>query len=373
MTGPNSGADTASSAAAFGDAFGGRTVLILMAIGLLGVLAPFLLPAMVKQITFFWIMVIVAYTWDTMGGQMGYNSFGNVVFFGVGMYVSAIIQIAPHTDLAAYTAAGGEGAALVLTATQYFGGLAVGVAAAGISGMVLAAIVGSGLLGLRGHYFAIGTLALGIFAAEMMSSWELVGGASGITMPGYPGSDRAQSVFFYFLCFGLAAATFLALQWFYSRRFGLAINAIRDDEDKAEAMGIATDRYKTVAWSVSGFFLGICGALYGNIVLHVDPRDTAFDSAGLGVWMVLMVVLGGKGTFWGPLIGAALFHLTKELFWSYLLGMQYIALGVMVVVIVVFFPEGIVGWFRDRFPHWFGERVEAAGGVEETGAEGTAT
>ncbi len=340
--------------------FSRGALLILLAIGVLGALAPFALPALIKQLIVFWVMVIVAYTWDTMGGQMGYNSFGNVIFFGVGMYASAIIQIAPHTDIAAYTAAGGEGEALVLSAGQYYRGLAVGMAAAGLAGLALAAIVGSGILGLRGHYFAIGTLALGIFAAEMASSWDLVGGASGITMPGFPGSDREQSLIFYYLCFALAAVTFLALQWLYSTRFGLAINAIRDDEDKAEAMGIATARYKILAWSISGFFLGICGALYGNILIHVDPRDIAFDGAGLGVWMVLMVVLGGKGSLWGPLIGAVLFHLTKELFWSYLLGLQYIALGVLVVVIVVFFPEGIVGWFRGRFPHWFGERVEPA-------------
>ena len=82
-----------------------------------------------------------------------------------------------------------------------------------------------------------------------------------------------------------------------------------------------------------------------------------------------MVVLGGKGTFWGPFIGAVLFHVTKEIFWSYLLGLQYIALGILIVVIVVFFPEGIVGWFRREFPHWFGERVEAA--PAETAGQGS--
>ncbi len=340
-------------------AFNRTSVLILLGIVVIGVIAPMIVPAYTKQITFFWVMVVIAYTWDTMGGQMGYNSFGNIVFFGVGMYVSAVIQISPHTDLAAYTAAGAEGKALVLTAGQYFWGLAIGCVAAAFAGFAVAAIVGSGILGLRGHYFAIGTLALSIFAAEMTSTWELIGGGSGVTMPGYPGSDRAQGQFYYYLCMILAVVTFVFVQWLYSTRFGLAINAIRDDEDKAEAMGIATARHKTMAWAVTGFFLGLCGALFGNIVLHVDPRDTAFDGPGLGVWMVLMVVLGGKGSFWGPMIGALLFHVTKELFWTYLLGLQYIALGILVVVIVVFFPEGIVGWFRARYPQWFGERVEA--------------
>lgn len=344
------------------DTFNRRTLLIALAIAAIGIAGPFVAADFTKQLTIFWVMVLIAYTWDTMGGQMGYNSFGNIVFFGVGMYASAIVQIAPYTDMTAYTAAGGQGSALILDHGQYFLGLGLGALAAGVSGLLMAVVVGSGILGLRGHYFAIGTLALAIFAAEMVSGWDLVGGGSGITMPGYPGttiaSEQEKSLIFYFLCFALAGTAFLLLQWLYSTRFGLAINAIRDDEDKAEAMGIKTARYKTIAWAISGFFLGISGALYGNLLIHVDPRDTAFDGAGLGVWMVLMVVLGGKGTIWGPLIGAVVFHVTKELFWSYLLGLQYIALGILIVVIVVFFPEGIMGWFRAHYPHWFGEKVD---------------
>jgi branched-chain amino acid transport system permease protein len=338
-------------------------VITCVVIAIVAAIAPVALPTLVKQMTVFWVMVIIAYTWDTMGGQLGYNSFGNVVFFGAGMYASAVLQIAPFTDMAAYTAAGEEGGALVLTNAQYFAGLLPGLLAAALVGFLLALIFGFAILRLRGHYFAIGTLAAGIFVAQLVANWEYLGAGSGLTMPGFPGKgaagDQAKSTFFYYLCFGLAAVTFLFLQWLYSTRFGLAANAIRDDEDKAEAMGLPTGRYKIIAWAISGFFLGICGALYGNFVIHVDPEDVAFDGAGLGVWMVLMVVLGGKGSLWGPLIGAVLFHVTKELLWTYLLGLQYVVLGLLVIVIVVFFPEGIVGWLRQRFPARFGERVEA--------------
>jgi len=341
-----------------------RFVLLCLAVGLLSVAAPFLFPAIVKQLSIFWVMVIVAYTWDTMGGQLGYNSFGNIVFFGAGIYVSAIIQIAPFTNMRDYTAAGEEGAALTLTMAQYLGGLAPGLVAAAAIGFVLAIAFGFVILGLRGHYFAIGTLALGIFVAQIFANWEYVGAGSGIIMPELPGrgraSDQEKSLLFYFLCLLLAGATIFFLRWLYTTRFGLAINAIRDDEDKAEAMGIATTLYKVAAWSVSGFFLGICGALYGNIVRFVDPEETAFDGPGLGVWMVLMAVLGGKGSLWGPLIGAVLFHATKELLWTYLLGFQNIALGLLVVIIVVFFPEGIMGWIRARWPALVGERVDAS-------------
>jgi branched-chain amino acid transport system permease protein len=92
----------------------------------------------------------------------------------------------------------------------------------------------------------------------------------------------------------------------------------------------------------------------------IDPRDTAFAGATYGVWMVLMAILGGKGTLWGPVLGAVIFHVTQELFWTYLLGWQRVALGLFIVLIVVFFPQGILGWARDRWPERFGASVDEA-------------
>jgi branched-chain amino acid transport system permease protein len=152
---------------------------------------------------------------------------------------------------------------------------------------------------------------------------------------------------------------FFTLKWMYSGRFGLAINAIRDDEDKAEAMGIHTTHYKTVAWCVSGFFLALAGGAFGHLNNFID-RDVAFPGATFGVWMVLMAILGGKGTIWGPVIGATVFHVTQEFFWTYLFGWQRVALGLLIVVIVVFFPLGIMGWLREQWPEKFGETVDVA-------------
>jgi branched-chain amino acid transport system permease protein len=83
-------------------------------------------------------------------------------------------------------------------------------------------------------------------------------------------------------------------------------------------------------------------------VRFIDPTETAFAGATIGVWMILMALLGGKGTLLGPIVGAILFQLTKELFWTYLLGWQRVALGVLIIVVAVFFPEGIVGYARER-------------------------
>jgi branched-chain amino acid transport system permease protein len=302
---------------------------------------PFIAPGYRTQMALLWVMIVFALTWDLLGGQMGYNSFGNILFFGIGCYVCAVVQ--RDSRLGYYTA------------------LFLGMAAGAVAAVVVAAIVGSGILGLRGHYFAIGTLGLGIAAGELAAGWDFIGGGGGIVPPLFPGALGTRETFFYFLCFALAAITFPVLRWLYSGQFGLAVNAIRDDEDKAEAMGLRTTSYKTVAWCVSALFLGLTGGAVGNLLGFVDPREVAFAGSTFGVWMVLMAILGGKGTLWGPVIGAVIFHVTKELFWTYLLGWQRVALGLLIVVIVVFFPVGILGWARERWPDRFGGHAEDAG------------
>src|SRR5207237_1543253 len=129
--------------------------------------------------------------------------------------------------------------------------LTIGIAGGAVLAVMVAALLGSGILGLRGHYFAIGTLGLGIAAGELAGGWGFVGAGGGMVPPQYPGALGGRETFFYYLSFVLAAVTFASLRWLYKGRFGLAINAIRDDEDKAEAMGLWTTRYKTAAWCVS--------------------------------------------------------------------------------------------------------------------------
>ena len=98
----------------------------------------------------------------------------------------------------------------------------------------------------------------------------------------------------------------------------------------------------------------------GNMVGYIEPTEIAFAGATYGVFMVLMAILGGKGTLWGPVIGAVVFHIFKEGFWTFFLGWQYVALGILIVVIVVYFPEGVMGWLREKYPERFGEVVDEA-------------
>ena len=325
----------------------------------LGIVAPFALPTFLVQLTFLWIMIVFALCWDILGGQMGYNSFGNIAFFGIGVYTATIVQIGLYQNVAAYTGSGGM-ETISLTPDQYFIGLFVGLAAAPLLAVAVAVVLGFALLGLRGHYFAIATLGLGIAAGELAAAWTFLGGSSGVQVPVYPGSLGSGRLLFYFLSAGLGVATFLSLRWLYTTRFGLAMNAIRDDEDKAEALGLRTTRYKVIAWCIGAVFLGLAGGLVGHIIGFIDPREVAFAGASFGVWMILMAILGGKGTLWGPVIGAVLFHVMRELFWTYLFGWQNVAMGVLIVVVVVFFPIGILGWLKRRYPQLFVSAATAA-------------
>jgi branched-chain amino acid transport system permease protein len=225
------------------------------------------------------------------------------------------------------------------------------------------------LFGLRGPYFAIGTLGVAIAAGELVSNWEWVGGGQGITLPVYPGDFDDAKLFIYYLFAGTGVVLFIFLKWLYTTRFGAAINAIRDDEEKAEAMGLHTLRYKLVTWAMAAFFIGVVGAISAFQLIHFEPLETAYQTINLGIFMVVCVLLGGKGTLWGPIIGAILFQVFKEVTWNYFLGWQWVALGALIVVTVVYFQDGLMGWLRQTKPEWFGIRVEKKDEIVSGAAE----
>ncbi len=342
-----------------------RTQLLLYA-GVLaaGIIAPLIFPNYTLQLAVLWVMILFAMTWDVMGGQMGYNSLGNIFFFGAGMYTSAIVQIGLYYDVAKYTASYGA-IKVSFTPDQYYIGLFLGMIAAAFVCAAFAVVLGWIVFGLRGPYFAIGTLGIALAAGELFAAWEYIGGGGGIAMPVYPGEPDDRSYFFYSLCFILAVVTFAVLTRVYAGRYGLAANAIRDDEQKAEGMGLHTRRYKTVGWSISAFFLGISGALFGNMIAIIEPLEVAFPTVPFGIFMVVMSLLGGKGTMWGPVIGATLFHAFKEVTWTYMLGWQWVALGTLIIVNVVFFQQGIMGWAKNKWPEKFGIVVDDESAASE--------
>ncbi len=320
-------------------------------------LAPFVFPNFGTQLATLWLMIIVSLTWDMTGGQMGYNSLGNIFFYGTGMYVAAVICIGMVYDVGDYTSAAGGGI-YKFTFQQYFFGIFLGVIGAGLFCSVCAVVIGFLTFGLRGPYFAIGTLGVAIAAGELVSNWDWVGGGQGIALPVYPGDLDQGKVFFYFLFAGTGVSLFLFLKWFYQTRFGAAINAIRDDEEKADAMGIRTLRYKLITWAIAAFFVGIAGGISAFQLIHFEPLETAYQTINLGIFMVVCVLLGGKGTLWGPVIGAILFHVFKEVTWNYFLGWQWVALGALIIITVVYFKDGVMGYLLHNKPEWFGVRVD---------------
>ncbi len=348
-----------------------RKLMLYGFILIVSIAAPLVLPAYQTQLAFLWVMVLFALTWDLVGGQMGYTSFGNIVFFGIGMYMTAVIQRNMHFDIEEYVHVAGR--IDTLTSGEYLAGLFLGMGLGSIVAVVIAAILGVFILGMgmRGQYFGICTLGLGVAAGELANGWEYIGAGSGLVTPVFPDGLGERGAFFYYIFFVLAGISFITLRWLYSGRFGLAINAIRDDEDKAEAMGIHTSRHKIVAWCVSAFFLSIAGGGVGHLIGFIDPTEVAFSGATFGVWMILMAILGGKGTLWGPVIGAVIFHVTQEIFWTYLFGWQRVAMGALIVAIVVFFPQGILGWIREHWPERFGHWVEEREAIRASeGGEG---
>ena len=341
-----------------------RNFALYGSILLISLAAPFLLPAYQTQLAFLWIMILFALTWDLVGGQMGYTSFGNIVFFGIGMYVTAVVQRNLHFNIQEY--ADVAGVVDKLKPGEYLTGLFLGMGVGAIVTLIVAAILGVCILGMRGQYFGICTLGLGVAAGELANGWDYIGAGSGMVTPVFPRGLGQRGAFFYYIFFILTVILFVILRWLYKGRFGLAINAIRDDEDKAEAMGIRTTRYKIVAWCISAIFLALAGGAAGHLIGFIDPTEVAFAGATFGVWMILMAILGGKGTLWGPVIGAVIFHITQEVFWTYLFGWQRVAMGALIVTIVVFFPQGIMGWLHARWPERFGHMVENSQSIGST-------
>ena len=296
---------------------------------------------------------------------MGYNSLGNIAFFGVGMYVSAIVQISFFYEggVGEYTSAMGS-IKPEFTDAEYFYGLFFGIIVAALVALAMSVALSTFMFGLRGPYFAIGSLGIAVATAELTITIDYVGGASGISMPLFPGDIEFRSTFFYILCFILTIISHFLLRWMYSTQFGLAINAIRDDEDKAEAMGIPTLVYKRIGWGVAAMFMGAIGAVAGNMAGFID-KEVAYPIPTFGIFMVAMVLLGGKGTLWGPVVGAIIFHVVKETTWTYLLNLQWIALGLILIVNIVYFQQGLMGWLQTKYPEMFGIVVDDGNKTEK--------
>jgi branched-chain amino acid transport system permease protein len=299
-------------------------VLALLAVPLLyPVLVPYSYVLQLLTGGFMW--VAFASSWNIIGGYTGYVSLGHNVFVVVGAYFSAALFV--YADISPFVTAIG----------------------AGLACAALGVVVGLITLRTRGDAFIIATIALMLIAQIGFDNWAWLGGSSGIALPPLHMSEAALvKVPFYYAMFAVAAgAVYLSYRIRHSR-FGLGLRAIAEDEVKAEIAGINTNAYKVAAFALSGIFIGIGGALWGYSLFYLRPE--IFLAIAVAADMVLMSIIGGRGTVAGPVIGAVLIVAFNE--WSVSeFGSSELNLtvtGVLLVGALLFFPGGIVGALRER-------------------------
>jgi branched-chain amino acid transport system permease protein len=273
------------------------------------------------------MFVVLAQGWNLIGGFAGYPSFGNAVFFGLGGYTTAVLMSK-------------AGAAFWLTAP---------VAAA--VGAGFAVLMGIPILRLKGHYFAVATLGVAEGMREgVINLPGLTGGNKGITIPAvgaeattsYPGNT---GFYFYFLILAVIAT---AVVWGVSRsRFGYALRAISQDEDAAGAVGINTTQAKIAAFAITGVLTALAGALYAYQQVTIYP--TRLFAVDITVLAVVMAVLGGSGTVWGPVIGAVSLQYLSEWLRDNFTDYHTFVFGAIIVVAVLILPMGVMNFARDAW------------------------
>jgi branched-chain amino acid transport system permease protein len=267
---------------------------------------------------------VMAQSWNFIGGLAGYPSFATAAFFGLGAYTSAILL--------------NNGAPMLL-----------GWGCAGLAALLFAAFLGGAILHLRGHYFAIASLIVAEMLREIVNTMQpLTGGGKGLNLPLLKLSVAGQAQFFFYAMLALAVVTLATAIVIHRSKLGFGLRCIQQNEGAAEILGINTYAYKTAGFSLSAVFVGIAGAIYASWVNYIDPPDV-FDVL-ISVKPMVMVLLGGLGTIFGPAIGAVILLLFEEVVWRNFLTVHAAALGVIIVVLVLFLPNGLLALVRERFP-----------------------
>jgi ABC-type branched-chain amino acid transport system, permease component len=265
---------------------------------------------------FMWIAL--AQSWNLISGLTGYVSFGHVAFFGMGAYTTGI---------------------LVTRGMPW----PVAALAGGAMAVVLAFVIGWPCLRLKGPYFAIAMLGLNEVLRVAASYFEgLTGGGLGLSLPTLDASVRI------YYAMGVVALAVTALTHaIVTSRFGLRLMTIREDEVAAEAMGIDTFRYKIYAFLLSAAAPGIVGGLAARDMGYIEPISV-FPLVTT-ITMIVMVLFGGKGTIWGPVLGAVILFTFQELVWAHFPYAHQVLLGAIIITVVLAMPRGILGVLQQKY------------------------
>ncbi|MGB0208005.1 MAG: branched-chain amino acid ABC transporter permease [Candidatus Puniceispirillaceae bacterium] len=293
--------------------------------------APFFITSKfyIDVLTLIFFTAYIGQSWNILGGYAGQFSFGGVMFFGTGAYTSSILL------------------------TTFGIPPIIGIVFAIIAGALLGFIVGfmSFRSGLKGSYFALITLAFAELLRVLANSVEFTGGGVGLFLTYAPGLKDLQfktpTGFYYFALLLMLISIVIAL-WLERSRFGAQLVAIRENEEAAEALGINTLKCKIYAIMIMGAMGGAAGTFYAQKYLYLDP-PIAY-SIHLSVEMLLVTIVGGMGTVFGPLIGAFVLHIVNEIARHFIdtPGLSLIVYGVILIVIISYLPNGLIGLFRKR-------------------------
>jgi branched-chain amino acid transport system permease protein len=262
-------------------------------------------------------LALMAQGWNFIGGYTGYAAFGNVAFFGIGAYTTGLLMLSKW-------------------GVSFFPALAAGALLAS----AVAVGIGFAVLRLKGHYFAIATLGVAEAMREVAASWDsLTQGATGIDLP-----VRSDSSFFYYVALAFVVLGLLVTAWIERSKLGYGWVAIREDQDAARMLGISTTFFKVVAYALSAVFAALAGGIVAYQNIHVAPDD--FFKIEYTLQMIIACIIGGVGTVWGPLLGAAVFQLLSTFIWSHFLELHPTVLGAIIIFFIVFLPHGLMDLFR---------------------------
>jgi branched-chain amino acid transport system permease protein len=272
---------------------------------------------------FIFLYIAMASSWNILGGYTGYISLGHNVFFAVGGYMAG--------TLLAY-----NGLSPFITWPL-----------AGIMALLVGFFFGFITLRIRrGPAFIISTIALLMLVRILFDNWDFIGGSNGLSLPLLDLPVEFVKIPFYYSLLILAIVTVYSSYRIRHSKLGLGLRAISQDEVKAEAAGIPTNFYKILAFAISGFFVGIAGAFWGQYLTYMRPN--IYLIILIAANLVLMSILGGRGTVAGPVLGAIILIVVNEFFVSEFGSSELNIVGTALIMLVVllFFPLGIVGSLR---------------------------
>jgi branched-chain amino acid transport system permease protein len=271
----------------------------------------------------------IGQSWNISGGFAGQLSFGHVAFFGVGAYASTIVQ-------------------LRLGWSPW-----LGLPASALAGALVGGVIGvlSFRAGLKGSYFALITLAFAEVLRIVTNSVSFTGGGLGMLIPmkasaaNFQFADRSG---FYFLILLLAAGSVALAEWLRRSRFGAQLTAIRENEDSAKALGIDVFREKVKVMLLSGAIGGMGGCFFAQYFLYIDPL--VVFGVDKSVEMLLVSMIGGAGTVYGPLVGALLLAFISDItrVLTQVQGLSLVLYGSLLVVIIAYLPNGLIDLFKRR-------------------------